>query len=428
MSAQTQPRPSPVPIRSRKASRRRIYLLSAAIFLLIAGAGGWIYSRQENTIPVRVVSPSYQDVDATVSATGTVTPGHEFQARANFSGIVEKIYVHVGQKVRAGQMLLYLKDQYATSRLDSARAALKAAEVNLEKAEQNGLSGNHNGESSEVTRARVDRDTAAASLATLQKLEKRGSASEAEVLNGEKQLKLANAALRTTEESIKERNNPAEIQSLKAKVRAEEDSVAAERVSWANANVSTPISGTVYIVPVSQYDFVPAGTVLMEVSDLRQMEVRANFYEDDVGKLRVGQPATVQWDGAPGKSWTGTVISRPMAVEQTGSLPTGECGIALTSPANDLPIHSNVVVQVESQKHPHVLAIPRMALHDEGPDPFVYRVVDGRLRKTPVKTGLFNAMQMEITSGLTNRDVVALQSTDGKQLGDGLRVTTAQNR
>ena len=55
-------------------------------------------------------------------------------------------------------------------------------------------------------------------------------------------------------------------------------------------------------------------------------------------------------------------------------------------------------------------------------------VVDGRLRKTPVKTGLFNAMQMEITSGLTNRDVVALQSTDGKQLGDGLRVTTAKIR
>jgi HlyD family secretion protein len=427
MSAQTQPRPSPVPIRSRKLSRRRIYALAAIALLVALGVGGWIYSRQERIVPVRVMSPAYQDVEATVSSTGVVTPAHEFQARANFSGIVEKIYVHVGQKVRAGQRLLYLKDQYATSRLDSARAALAAAEVSLYKAEQNGTADDRIGDSSDLARARMDRDTAAAALATLRKLEQRGSVSEAEVLNGERQLKLANAALRATEERIKNRYSPADVQSLKAKVRADEDSVAAERISWANANVSTPISGTVYIVPVSQYDFVPAGTVLMDVSDLRQMQVRANFYEDDVGKLQVGQPATIEWDGAPGKTWTGKVISRPMAVQTTGSLPTGQCVIALDPPDNDLPINSTVVVRVQWQKRSHVLAIPRAAVRGEGADQFVYRVVDGRLRKTHVKTGLFDAMQIEITGGLTAHDVVALNSTDGKVLRDGSPVTVAHH-
>src|SRR6185437_11503358 len=93
------------------------------------GLGAWIYLRQEHTVDVRTVSPVYEDIVATVSSTGVVTPAREFQARANFSGIVEKIYVHVGQKVRAGQLLLYLKDQYATSRVDAARAALADAEL-----------------------------------------------------------------------------------------------------------------------------------------------------------------------------------------------------------------------------------------------------------------------------------------------------------
>ncbi|HEV2136479.1 MAG TPA: efflux RND transporter periplasmic adaptor subunit [Terracidiphilus sp.] len=426
MSAQPQPRPSPVPLRTRKPSRWRFYALSALAVLLVAGGAGWIYMRQESIVPVRVFSPTYQDIDSTVSSTGLVTPAQEFQARANFSGIVEKIYVHVGQKVRAGQMLFYLKDQYATSRLDSARAALKSDELALQRAEQNGTAEDHVGDSTNLAQAQQDRDTAAAALATVRQLEKRGSASEAEVLTSENQLKLANAALRTAQDRIKDRYSPAEIQSLKAKVRADEDSVAAERVSWSNAHVSTPISGTVYIVPVSQYDFVPAGKVLVDVSDLRQMEVRANFYEDDVGKLRVGEPATVQWDGAPGKTWSGKVISRPLAVQRTGSLPTGQCIIALTSPARDLPINSNVVVRVQSQSRPHVLAVPRTAIHGEGPGQFVYRVVNGRLRKTLVKTGLFDPMQIEIAGGITPRDVVALLSTNGKQLRDGLRVTTAQ--
>lgn len=426
MSAQPQPRLCLEPPRSRKP-KRHIYAFGAALLVVVLGVGGWIYSRQENTVEVRTVSPVYQDIEASVSSTGVVTPAHEFQARANFSGIVEGIYVHVGQKVHAGQMLLYLKDQYATSRLQSARAALDAAEASLRKAEKNGSPDDRIGDSSNLVRAQMDRDNAAASLATLKKLEERGSASETEVLNGTRQLKLADAALRDTEERIKERYSPAEIQSLKAKVHAEEDSVAAERISWANAHVSTPISGTVYLVPVSQYDFVPAGTVLMDVSGLNQMEVRANFFEDDVSKLRVGEPATVEWDGAPGKIWTGKVISRPMAVERTGSLPTGLCVIALTSPTEGLPINSSVVAHVQWEQRSRVLAIPRTVLRDEGPNQFVYRVVDGRLRKTPVKTGIFDAMQIEVTSGLNARDVVALNSTDGRELRDGLRVTTAHN-
>lgn len=435
MSAQPQPRllpEQPKPRVSHESTRnrkpkRRIYVVISALLLIALGLGGWIYARQESIVAVRVVSPVYQDIQATVSSTGLVTPAQEFQARANFSGIVQKIYVHVGQKVHAGQMLLYLKDQYATSRLDSARATLKADEVKLRQAEQNGTQDDHIGDNNDLARARVNRENAAAALATLKNLEKRGSASEAEVLNGAQQLKLADTALRETQERITDRYSPAEIQSLKAKVRADEDSVTAEHISWANANVSTPISGTVYIIPVSQYDFVPAGTVLMDVSDLRQMEVRANFYEDDVGKLRVGEPATVQWDGAPGKTWTGKVISRPMAVERTGSLPTGQCVIALDSPDKDLPINSSVVVRVQWQNRPDVLAIPRMALHGEGPQTFVYRVVDGELRKTPVKTGIFDAMNIEVTSGLTNRDVVAVRSMDGKTLRNGARVTTAHN-
>lgn len=427
MSAQTQFRPVLVPETRQKPSRRRRSILVALLLLCVLAAAGWTYTRQDRELEVQVVSPTYQNVETTVSSTGVVTPVHDFQARANFSGIVEQIYVHVGEKVHAGQMLIHMKDQYAASRLDSARAALQSAEVTLRNAEQNGTPDERIRDAGNLAQAQADRDAAAASLATLQKLAQRGSVSESEVLAAESKLKQAEGALENTRETISHRYTPADIASLKAKVRADEDSVAAERVSWGNAYISTPISGTVYIVPVSPYDFVPGGGDLLRVADLQHLEVRASFFEDDIGELQLGQPVTIHWDGAPDKSWAGRVISRPLAVQQKGSLSTGECVIALTSPDDGLPIDSTVVVNVTVQKHAHVLAIPRQALYGDMPHYFVYRVDGSRLRKTPVKIGLFNAMQAEITGGLTGRDTVALRAKGDKSLSDGRRIAIAQN-
>lgn len=307
-----------------------------------------------------------------------------------------------------------------------ARANLIAAETSLRNAQQNGSPDERIGDHEDLVRAQVERNAAASAMETLEKLEKQGSVSEAEVLAGSQRLKIADAALQALRQRIPHRYSPEDLERLKETVRADEDSLAAERISWANAHVSTPISGTVYIIPVAPFDFVPAGGDLMHVADLNHLEVQAKFYEPDIGKLQVGEPVTVQWEGAPGKSWSGHVISRPMAVDRSGPLTTGLCVIALTSHVNDLPVNSSVSVIVQSQKHAHVLTIPRQALHGSGPGAFVYRVVGGRLRKTPVKTGLLNAMQIEISSGLNEREKVVLRAVGESSLRNGLRVEVAE--
>ncbi len=424
MSAQAQLRPHLVPEPGQKRTRRRIYFLLAVC--LVLGAGAWAWSVHERTVPIRTVRPSYENIATSVSSTGVVVPVQDFQARANFSGIVQKIYVHVGEKVHAGQMLIQMKDQYATSRLDTARAALQAAELKLENAEQNGTLDERIGYREDLVKEQAERASAAAALATLKKLEARGSVSQAEVQNAQQRLKLDNAALIALRQRMTHRYSAADIEDLKAKVRADRDSVAAEQVSWGNANVSTPIAGTVYIIPVRPYDFVAGGGELMHVADLRHLEVRATFYEPDIGKLKPGQPVIIHWEGDPTKSWEGNVVTAPMAVDRNGPLTVGLCIIALTSPINGLPVNSSVSVKVLSRQHGHVLTIPRQALHGFGADTYVLRVVGDRLRKTPVKTGLFNAMHVEIVSGLNEHDVIALGAVGDATLRPGLRVDLSQ--
>jgi HlyD family secretion protein len=69
-----------------------------------------------------------------------------------------------------------------------------------------------------------------------------------------------------------------------------------------------------------------------------------------------------------------------------------------------------------------VLSVPREALHTEGTSDYVYRIVQGKLTRTPVQVGVLNLTRVEILSGLTEKDTVALNATSNRDLSNGLDV------
>jgi HlyD family secretion protein len=197
-------------------------------------------------------------------------------------------------------------------------------------------------------------------------------------------------------------------------------------VSYNNAHITSPIAGTVYLLPVALYDFVPAGTVLLRIADLTKTHIQANFDEVDVGKLNVGEPVTITWEGKPGQSWKGHVAEKPLAVTHSDASNVGQCTIDIDNSNGDLPVGTNVVVVVAVERHPHVLTVPREAVRVEGGAHFVYRVQGGRLVKTPVEIGIASPLRSEITKGLGPQDVVAVSRTDAHELTDNLSVTTGK--
>jgi HlyD family secretion protein len=198
--------------------------------------------------------------------------------------------------------------------------------------------------------------------------------------------------------------------------------VAAAESSYAGANIRSPLSGTVYSIPVSQYDFVTAGEDLMDVADLNRIQVRAYFDEPEIGKLAVGQAVKIVWDAKPNQTWHGHISRAPSTVITYGTRNVGECIITVDDAQGDLLPNTNVTVTVTTSQRFNVLSVPREALHTEGASDFVYRVVQGKLIRTPVKIGAFNLTRVEIMSGLTEKDTVALNATSNRDLSNGLAV------
>lgn len=394
-------------------------IVLAVIALVIVG----IRTFTRETVEIRAAAVNHQNLLSTVSTNGRVEPVEYFQAHALAPGTIAKIYVEVGQRVKVGDMLIRMDDAEAVSRLATAKATLRTAEANLQDLQQGGTHDERIGLHSDLNRAQMQQQQAEKDLAALRQLQQKGAASASEVVAAEQRLQTANAGLDVLKTRTAQRYGTTDIARAEAQVDEAKAAVTAAESNLAAVNIRSPLAGSVYSIPVSTYDFVQAGEDLMDVADLNRIQVRAYFDEPEIGKLAVGQAVKIVWDAKPDLSWHGHISRAPSTVITYGTRNVGECIITVDDARGDLLPNTNVTVTVTTSQRFNVLSIPREALHTEGTtNYFVFRVVNGKLVRTPVHTDVVTLTRVEITGGLTEKDTVALAATSNRDLSNGLAV------
>src|SRR5437868_12614018 len=301
------------------------------------------FSRHKEAVQVWTASATYADLNQEVTTNGTVIPTSEFQARAFWPGIIEKVNVELGQRVRPGQLLVSMKDPFAISRLTAASAALEAARLGAENVKKGGSQEERINLAGDLQHAEQGQVQAARSLAALQQLRARGAASDAEIAAAKEKLENANTTIQMLREKAEQRFSPREARNANAHVEDAQANLQAAKVQFNNANISSPIAGTVYSIKVVAYDWVPVGADLIRVADLRKVEIRAYFDEPEIGKLAAGQPVTITWDGKPGSSWHGHIKQAPIAATSLGPRSVGECVIAVDDAKEELLPNTKVM-------------------------------------------------------------------------------------
>jgi HlyD family secretion protein len=403
------------------SSRVKVWVLAA----IVAGIAVFLYYRFNHTmVTVRSARVERHDITSSVSTNGRVEPSEEFQAHAALSGVVKKIFVDLNQQVSAGQELVKMDDSEARKEVASAQAALASAEDTLNAMKQGGTSEERLNASSDLSAARTEQSQAAASLASLTRLQAQGAASANEVAAARQKLASAQDRVALLQNRRSGRYGADELSAQESAVNQAKVSLAAAQAALADVDIHAPFAGTVYAIPVSEYDFVQAGEMLMEVADLNKMQVRAYFDEPEIGKLSIGEPVSIVWDAKPNHTWHGHVLEAPTTIiTYNGTRNVGECLISVDDAHGDLLPNINVTVTVTTFSRKDVLSLPREALHTDGTSNFVYRIAGDKLIKTPVQVGpAVTLTRFEITGGLNNGDLVALGATSEVDLSDGLRV------
>ena len=407
-------------------SRRNPYVIWTVIAVVIVAGILLVRSLTREHVVIRTATASYQNLDSSTSTNGKVEPIHEYQAHAAFPGVVQKLYVGVGEKVKEGQLLIQMDDADIRARLASSQLSISTARLGLSTTEQNGSQEERLVLTNDISRAKMQQQQAASDLAALQQLQQKGAASAGEVASAQQRLDSATSSLEGMTARSKGRFSPAEVDRAKQQLaNAQADQAAAQR-SYAGANIRSPISGTVYSVPVAEYDYVPSGEDLMDIADLNLIQIRAYFDEPEIGKLAVGQQVKIVWDAKPLKTWHGHIEQVPTTVITYGTRNVGECLITVDDARGDLLPNTNVTVTVTTSQHKNVLSVPREALHTDGPQNYVYRIINNKLVRTAVQVDAINLTRVEITSGLKDKDVVALSATSNRDLTNGMLVRVAE--
>ena len=242
------------------------------IFLaVIIGAFIVVRTTSREVVEISARAVTRQNLLSTVSTNGKVEPIDEFQAYAPAAGVVAKVYVQVLQKVRVGDLLLKMDDSDAVAKLATANANLRTAEATLHDMEQGGSQEERLTLSGDLSRAQLQQEKATRDLAALKQLQLKGAASPSEVAAAEQQLQAANNTLQSLQMRSTQRYSSADKARVEAQVADARAALAAAESTYAAFNIRTPKAGTVYSIPVSTYDFVPAGENLIDVADLNKI-------------------------------------------------------------------------------------------------------------------------------------------------------------
>jgi len=115
-------------------SRLRILIINLVIVVAIAAVGFWGYSSlhpKAAPVALSTVTVTRGDVSSTVSSSGTVISPSDIALAPTTSGTLAKLYVKVGQSVRAGQVLARMDTTSLSSAVAQAESSLAQAQANL---------------------------------------------------------------------------------------------------------------------------------------------------------------------------------------------------------------------------------------------------------------------------------------------------------
>jgi len=223
------------------------------------------------------------------------------------------------------------------------------------------------------------------------------------------------------EQKQKGRYSTPEAARIEAQAEEAQAAYDAAEDALRKSSVRAPFDGMVYSLPVKRGAFVQAGELLLQEADLSRVLVRAFVDEPDVGRLQVGQKVEITWDAIQGRIWTGTVNTVPATVKLRVSRNVGEATCVVDNKDLRLLPNVDVGVTIVTAEHSDVLTLERDALRIDEAKPYVYRIVGNHLKHQTIEFSLQNLTRVEITSGLSAGDSVALPAED-KPLFDGVAI------
>ncbi|MBS1849593.1 MAG: efflux RND transporter periplasmic adaptor subunit [Acidobacteria bacterium] len=361
--------------------------------------------------PSKLAKVEKGDLAKSVVATGKVEPITKVEVKSKASGIVKKLYVEYGDRVKKGQLLAQLDKEEIQAQVDQSHAGLEAAEASRKGAE------------ADLERAKVDAEGPDVPLLKRAYERAVGMAKSGVVSTSALEDAQKNYELALNKQNVAK----AQVTVLRAKLAQAQAQVAQDRANLKQleeqlgyTDIVSPIDGIVLSRDVEMGDAVSSilvlgssATLVMTLGDTSEVYVKGKVDESDIGKVYLAQPARIKVESFKDKTFNGKVTKiSPMGVEKD-NVTTFEVRVSINNPGGELKAGMTANAEIILEEHKNVLQIPEGSiLYDkdkkasvEVPDP---KAKDGK-KKLAINIGISNGAKTEVLSGLKEGDPVVLQ-------------------
>lgn len=418
-------------------SKKKIFIIlgviiALVVLLVIGKKAGW-FGDSTNIKEVEIAEIKPINITETVSATGKIQPEVEVKLSSEVSGEIIELPIVEGQIVEKGDLLVRVNPDLYQSSVQRARASYSNSKANFSQT-QAGL---------KQAEADYNRNKTLFEKGVISKAEWDGIVSQYEMAEANKESAYFS------------------MQSSAATVTEAQDNLG-------RTNIYAPMSGTISKLDAELGERVVgtqqmAGTEILRVANLDNMEVEVDVNENDIVKVSVGDSTIVEVDAYLGKEFSGIVTEisntadNTLTTDQVTNFKVKVRILKLSyedlmegKPESYSPFRPGMTATVDiiTNKRTNVIGVPISSIviksdttstkktygaapEDEDQEKFeCVFVKDGQKAKLRVvKTGIQDDSQIEITQGLAEGDIVITGPyntvTKGLDSGDDIEVKKA---
>lgn len=390
-------------LKTKKPSKKTLIIV---ILLCVGAVALYVgFFKKDDKAQLATQSIVRMNIDQSIEAVGEVYAKEQVDVGAQVSGQITKLYVQIGDKVKAGDLIAQIDKDKQQNDLDITKAQLASTKANLESKKV----------ALEIASSQYQREqklysNKATSLENLETLKNNFYGLKASVADLDAQVVQLEITLKNAEKDLG-------YTTIRAPMDGIIINVAVDEGQTVNANQSTP--------------------TIVKIANLDEMEIRMEIAEADVSKIKVGTAVKFSILNDPEKKYEAKISSIDPANTTTSDAKSNSSSSSTSSSStsaiyyyakvfvknrdNFLRIGMSVENSIVIKSAPNALAVPTYAIKNDKGGYFVELLRGGQIIKSYVKIGIKDSINTQILDGVSENDLLVLSSSAKTGKSSGMR-------
>ena len=362
-----------------------------------------------NAVAVQSAKVEVRDLQRTVEAVGSLDPNEEITVSNQVEGLVSRVFVDLGDSVKAGQVIaqldtseleLAVRQQTAALQQELARLGLTETSADVDDAT-----------TSLVRQADATFTESKLQLDRTKALVAQGLVPRQQLEEQQARYNVAEAVLNAARENVR---------NIRATIAARRVSLALAQKKLADARIVAPMNGFIKERLISEGLYLKVNSSVVVLVQNSPLKLRFDVPENSLDSVRVNGPVQFQVDAFPNHKFNGKISRISPSVDRQSRTMKVEAYVNNADGALKPGVFARVTILTGS--HDKALTVPSEAVFQFAGLEKVFVIENGKIAERIVRSGKQADTFVEIVEGVKEGDLVATSNLGSLQ--QGREVTT----